>query len=222
MYKTLFKRLFDILFSFIAIILLVPVYMIISIVVFCTMGSPVIFKQKRPGRNNELFTIYKFRTMMPEYSSDGTRLKNSDRITKVGAFLRSTYLDEIPEFFCVLAGKMSIIGPRPQLVEDMVFYTSEIAKRQDVTPGITGLAQSKGKEALGWEEKFKWDIEYTKNITLMSDVRILFDTVKMILSKKEPFDSSEDCGNYGDMLLKQGRVTNEEYEKAMNYARTLY
>lgn len=222
MYKTVFKRILDIIISVFAITLLLPVYIFVAATVFFDLGAPIIFKQKRPGKNNKIFTIYKFRTMKPEYTSDGKRLTHSERITKTGAFLRRTYLDEIPEFFCVLTGRMSLIGPRPQLIEDMVFYSPQTARRQDVTPGITGLAQSKGKQALGWNEKFRYDIEYTENITFLNDVTIMLDTVRMIFTKKNGFDSSDDCGNYGDMLLKNGSITKEEYEKAMNYAKNLY
>ena len=223
MYAVFFKRLIDIIVSLLAIILFLPVYAIVGIIVYFDLGAPIIFKQKRPGKDGKIFTIYKFRTMLPEYDKEGKSLSHSERITKTGRFLRRTYLDEIPEFFCVLFGTMSLIGPRPQLIEDMVFYSDEIMKRQSVMPGLTGLAQSKGKDALGWDNKFKYDIQYTKNITFKNDVKILGNTLKMIFSKSSaPFDSSVDEGNYGDMLLREGRISKEYYEKALKYAKTYY
>lgn len=223
MYSIFFKRLIDIVLSVLIIVLLLPIYLVLCIVVYVDLGSPVIFKQKRPGKDNKLFTIYKFRTMLPEYDKDGKKLSHSERITKTGRFLRRTYLDETPEFFCILFGKMSLIGPRPQLVEDMVFYSDEVMKRQKVMPGLTGLAQSRGKDALGWDDKFKCDIEYTQKITFVNDLKILFNTFKMIFSKRRStFDSSEDEGNYGDMLLREGIVSKEEYDRAIEYAKTLY
>ena len=223
MYVAFFKRLIDIVVSLSVIILLLPIYAVLGAVVYFDLGAPVIFKQKRPGKNNRIFTIYKFRTMTDEYDKDGKRLSHSERITKTGRFLRRTYLDEIPEFFCVLSGSMSLIGPRPQLIEDMVFYSEEIMKRQNVTPGLTGLAQSKGKDALGWDSKFKYDIQYTENITFLNDLKIICNTVKMIFSKSSSsFDSSDDEGNYGDMLLRSGRISKEDYDRALEYAKTIY
>lgn len=221
MYKRFVKRLLDIVISFVAILLLFPVYIAVGIAVLVDLGYPIIFKQKRPGKDNRLFTIYKFRTMKNEYDGE-KRLTHNERITKTGRFLRRTYLDEIPEFFCILSGRMSLIGPRPQLVEDMVFFSQDVMVRQSVRPGLTGLAQSKGADALGWEEKFKCDIAYTKDVTFKNDVKIVLDTVKMLFSKRNSFDSSEDEGNYGDMLLKNGRVSQKQYEELLSYAKSLY
>lgn len=223
MYVTFLKRLIDIIVSLLVIILFLPIYAVVGVIVYFDLGAPVIFRQKRPGKDNKIFTIYKFRTMLPERDKDGKALSHSERITKTGRFLRRTYLDEIPEFFCVLCGTMTLIGPRPQLIEDMVFYSDEIMVRQSVTPGLTGLAQSKGKDGLGWDNKFKYDIQYTQNITFINDVKIVGNTLKMIFSKSAmPFDSSVDEGNYGDMLLREGRISEEYYEKALKYAKTYY
>ena len=223
MYVVFFKRLIDVVVSFSVILLLLPLYAVLALVVYFDLGAPVIFKQKRPGKDNKIFTIYKFRTMLPECDKDGKKLSHSERITKTGRFLRRTYLDEIPEFFCVLCGTMTLIGPRPQLIEDMVFYSDEIMVRQSVTPGLTGLAQSKGKDGLGWDNKFKYDIQYTQNITFINDVKIIGNTLKMIFSKSAmPFDSSVDEGNYGDMLLREGRISKEDYDKALKYAKAFY
>ena len=134
MYAIFFKRLIDIIVSLLAIILFLPVYAVVGIIVYFDLGAPIIFKQKRPGKDGKIFTIYKFRTMLPEYDKEGKSLSHGERITKTGRFLRRTYLDEIPEFFCVLFGTMSIIGPRPQLIEDMVFYSDEIMKRHYFYP----------------------------------------------------------------------------------------
>lgn len=184
MYKKFFKRFLDILISSLAIIVLLPVYIIISILVLIFMGWPIIFKQPRPGYKEKIFNMYKFRTMTNKKDKKGNLLPDKDRLTKFGIFLRKTSLDELPELFTILFGKMSFIGPRPLLVEYLPYYTKEEHHRHDVRPGLTGLAQSSGRNLVSWDERFKLDIKYTKNITFIGDVKIIINTIKTVLKKE--------------------------------------
>ena len=177
MYAKYFKRILDFLLSLIAIIILSPVFLIIAILVRVKLGSPVIFKQKRPGKNEKIFTLYKFRTMTDKKDENGNLLPDEKRLTKFGKALRSTSLDELPELFNILKGDMSIIGPRPLLVEYLPLYNEEQRHRHDVRPGLTGLAQISGRNSISWEEKFDDDIRYIKNITFINDVKIFFETI---------------------------------------------
>ena len=190
MYKKFFKRFLDIILSFIAIIILLPVYLIISILVLIFMGWPIIFKQPRPGKNEKIFNMYKFRTMTNKKDKKGNLLPDKDRLTKFGVFLRKTSLDELPELFCILFGKMSIVGPRPLLVEYLNYYTEEEHHRHDVRPGLTGLAQVSGRNLLSWDDKFKKDIEYVNNITFKGDARIILNTIKAVF-KREGINANE-------------------------------
>ena len=190
MYKKFFKRFLDIILSFMAIIILLPVYLIISILVLIFMGWPIIFKQERPGKNEKIFNMYKFRTMTNKKDKKGNLLPDKDRLTKFGVFLRKTSLDELPELFCILFGKMSIVGPRPLLVEYLDYYTEEEHHRHDVRPGLTGLAQVSGRNLLSWDDKFKKDIEYVNNITFKGDARIILNTIKAVF-KREGINANE-------------------------------
>ena len=183
MYRKFFKRFLDIILSLLAIIILSPIYIIISVLVLIFMGWPIFFKQPRPGKNEKIFNMYKFRTMTNKKDKKGNLLPDDKRLTKFGKFLRSTSLDELPELFCILFGKMSIIGPRPLLVEYLPYYTKEEHHRHDVRPGLTGLAQANGRNNLSWDDKFKIDLEYVNNITFIGDIRIIFDTVKAVLKR---------------------------------------
>lgn len=164
-YGRFIKRPMDFILSLIAIIVLSPVFLIVSILVKTKLGSPVLFKQKRPGLNEEVFMMYKFRTMTDERDADGELLSDDIRLTKFGKFLRSTSLDELPELFNILKGDMSIVGPRPQLVRDMVFMTPEQRKRHSVLPGLTGWAQVNGRNCVTWEEKLNFDLQYINDIS---------------------------------------------------------
>jgi undecaprenyl phosphate N,N'-diacetylbacillosamine 1-phosphate transferase len=217
-YNNFLKRLMDFTLSFLALIVLSPVLIIISILVRINLGGPILFKQNRPGKNEKIYTIYKFRTMININNDNGDALPDKDRLTKFGTFLRNTSLDEIPELINVLKGDMSLVGPRPQLVKDMIFMTKDQRKRHQVRPGLTGLAQIKGRNNLSWEDKLNYDIEYVNNIGLFNDLAIIFKTVFLVLKregiKQEGFETAEDLGDY---LLRTNQITKEVYkEKIIN------
>lgn len=178
------KRILDIIFSILLLILLFPIYLILYIIVLIKLGYPVIFKQERPGLNEKIFFIYKFRTMTNEKDNNGVLLSDAERLTSFGKFLRSTSLDELPELFNVLIGDMSFVGPRPLLVKYLDRYNDFQRRRHLVRPGITGLAQVMGRNSLSWEDKFKYDIEYVDNISFILDLKILLKTILIVFSKK--------------------------------------
>ncbi|MBS5112856.1 MAG: sugar transferase [Coprobacillus cateniformis] len=183
MYRLFFKRFLDFTLSLIAIILLSPIYIIVTILVKTKLGSPVIFTQERPGKDEVIFKMYKFRSMTSETDAEGNLLPDDMRLTKFGKLLRSTSLDELPELFNILKGDMSIIGPRPLLVRYLSRYNEEQRHRQDVRPGLTGYAQAHGRNAVSWEDKFAMDVWYTKNITFLGDVKIIWDTVMTVVKR---------------------------------------
>lgn len=185
MYAKYFKRVLDFLLSLFAIIVLSPILLIVAILVRVKLGSPVIFKQKRPGKNEKIFTLYKFRTMTDAKDKEGNLLPDSERLTKFGKTLRSTSLDELPELFNILKGDMSLIGPRPLAVCYLPYYNEKEKHRHDVRPGLTGLAQINGRNALNWEERFAYDIEYINNITFMNDMKIFFKTFIKVFKKED-------------------------------------
>lgn len=178
------KRFLDIVLSIFLIIGLLPLMIAISFLVFLKIGSPVLFRQQRPGKNGKVFTIYKFRTMLDMVDADGKQAEDRDRLTAYGRFLRSTSLDELPELFNVLKGEMSFVGPRPLLVEYLELYTPEQARRHEVKPGITGWAQINGRNAITWDEKFVLDVWYVENWSLWLDIKILFLTVIKVIKKE--------------------------------------
>lgn len=184
MYKKFFKRFFDIILSLIAIIILSPVYLIISILVLIFMGWPILFKQPRPGKNEKIFNMYKFRTMTNKKDKDGNLLPDNQRLPKFGRFLRKTSLDELPEMFCILTGTMSFIGPRPLLVEYLPYYTKEEHHRHDVRPGLTGLAQANGRNLVNWDDRFKLDLEYVNNVSLKMDLSVIIKTISIVLKSE--------------------------------------
>lgn len=179
------KRLFDIVVSFILLAFFMPVLIILAVIVRFNMGSPVLFRQKRPGLNGNIFEIVKFRTMKDAFDSKGDPLPDSERLTKFGKFLRSTSLDELPELWNVLKGEMSIVGPRPLLVEYLELYSEEQKKRHLVRPGITGLAQVTGRNAISWDEKFALDLCYVKNHSLKMDLLIILKTIYKVILRSE-------------------------------------
>ena len=209
MYKRFFKRLLDIVLSFIAIVILSPVYIIISILVLIFMGWPILFKQPRPGRNEIIFNMYKFRTMTNKKDKDGNLLSDEQRLNEFGKFLRVTSLDELPELFCILVGKMSIIGPRPLLVEYLPYYTKEEHHRHDVRPGLTGWAQVNGRNNLSWDDRFKKDLEYIKNISFIFDSKIIFLTIKKVLFKDDVQVCSTDNEPYLYEVRKKCRTNDK-------------
>lgn len=184
MYKLFFKRFFDFILSLIAIIMLSPVYLIVIVLVRIKLGSPVFFTQKRPGKDEKIFKMYKFRTMTNEVDENGNLLPDDKRLTKFGKLLRSTSLDELPELFNILKGDMSIVGPRPLLVRYLPLYNEYQKHRHDARPGFTGWAQCNGRNSISWEEKFYLDVYYVNHITFLLDVKIIFKTVKTVLCRE--------------------------------------
>lgn len=184
------KRLFDIFISLLALILLSPVVILIAFLVKFKLGAPIIFAQKRPGLNCQIFKIYKFRTMADIYDSDGHILPDNLRMTKFGRILRTTSLDELPGLWNVLNGEMSLVGPRPLLPEYIPYYTDNEMKRHSVKPGITGLAQVSGRNAITWEQKFALDLKYVDNISFLLDLKILFLTIKKVFKRENILDSA--------------------------------
>ena len=182
-YKQFYKRFYDIVFSVLALIVLSPLLLMVSVLVRIKLGSPVIFKQKRPGKNCKIFTMHKFRTMTDKKDSEGNLLPDSKRLTKFGKLFRSTSLDELPELWDILRGKMSFIGPRPLLIEYLPLYNEEQRKRHLVKPGLTGFAQVNGRNAISWEEKFKHDVDYVNKISIWLDIKIFFKTIILVLRK---------------------------------------
>lgn len=178
------KRIFDILFALIGLILLSPIFLICAILIRVNLGSPIFFKQKRIGKDNKEFEMIKFRTMKNAFDKEGNALPDSERMTKLGRTLRSLSLDELPEFINILKGDMSLIGPRPLLVEYLPLYSKEQIKRHNVTPGLTGWAQINGRNSLKWSEKFDLDIWYVENWSLYLDIKIFFMTFYKVLKKE--------------------------------------
>lgn len=183
-YRRLIKRVMDCILSFIAIIVLSPILLIVALLVRLKLGSPVIFKQERPGMNEKIFTLYKFRTMSDARDANGTLLPDNIRLTRFGRFLRSTSLDELPELFNILKGDMAIIGPRPLLVEYLPLYNEHQKKRHEVRPGLSGLAQISGRNAISWEEKFDLDVLYVDNVGLWQDWKIILLTLKKVFVRE--------------------------------------
>lgn len=177
------KRVFDVVASSVLLVLLSPVVICIAVVIRVSMGPPVLFKQVRPGLHGRPFTMYKFRTMNDARDERGNLLPDSERLTRLGRFLRSTSLDELPELINVLKGEMSLVGPRPLLMEYLPLYTQEQARRHEVPPGITGWAQVNGRNAISWKEKFEYDVWYVDNWTLWLDLKILWQTLVAVLRR---------------------------------------
>lgn len=222
MYRKYIKRILDFVLSFVALIVLSPVMLIVAILVRCKLGSPIIFKQKRPGLNEKIFTMYKFRTMTDKKDENGELLPDSERLTKFGKMLRSTSLDELPELWNIFIGDMSIVGPRPQLVKDMVFMTSEQRQRHIVRPGLTGLAQVSGRNEISWEKKIYTDLKYLRDINFISDFKIIIITIIKVFKKdgisSKGFDTAEDLGDY---LLNKKIISNIEYINKIEESNTM-
>lgn len=185
MYKKYIKRPVDILCALAAILVFSWLYIIVAVLVRVKLGSPVIFKQERPGKDGKIFTLYKFRTMTDARDEDGNLLPDDIRLTRFGKFLRSTSLDELPEAFNILFGHMSVVGPRPLLVQYLPRYNEHQRRRHEVRPGLSGLAQVNGRNAITWEEKFRYDVQYVDNITFLGDWKIIFLTFWKAFVKEE-------------------------------------
>ena len=184
MYKNFIKRILDIILSFLALVILSPLLILTAFLIRIKLGEPVFFKQLRPGKNEKLFGILKFRTMTDAKDENGNLLPDEIRLTRFGQFLRSTSIDELPELLNILNGDMSIVGPRPLLVQYLERYNEEQKHRHDVKTGLTGLAQVKGRNGITWEEKFHYDLEYVKNITFYGDCKIIFQTVMKVFGRE--------------------------------------
>lgn len=225
-YQRYIKRILDILCALAALTVFGWLYIIVAILVRVKLGSPVLFTQPRPGKDEKIFKLYKFRTMTDARDEQGNLLPDDVRLTPFGRSLRSTSLDELPEAFNILKGDMSVIGPRPQLVRDMVFMTPEQRQRHTVRPGLSGLAQTRGRNALSWDGKLSTDLEYIQHVTFLGDLKIIFDTVKQVFFGEKGLEDSdvdevEITDDFGDYLLKAGRVSKEEYERKQAEAREL-
>lgn len=210
-YRRYFKRPLDLVLSLAAIIILSPILLLIALLVRIKLGSPVIFKQQRPGMNEKIFTLYKFRTMTDERDEKGELLPDEVRLTDFGKFLRASSLDELPELFNILKGDMSIVGPRPLLIEYLPLYNAHQRRRHEVRPGLTGWAQVNGRNAITWEEKFNYDVEYVDNLSFFLDLKIIFLTIMKVLKKEginqegratmEPFRGSQQAGQLHENKL---------------------
>ncbi|MBQ7972301.1 MAG: sugar transferase [Lachnospiraceae bacterium] len=184
MYRHFFKRVLDIIISFTALWFLWPVLLAVAILVRIKLGAPVLFSQERPGKDEKIFRMYKFRTMTDERDEKGDLLPDEKRLTPFGKFLRSTSLDELPELWAIFTGKMSLVGPRPLLVQYLPLYNAEQHRRHEVRPGLTGWAQVNGRNCVGWQERFKLDVEYVDKMSLWMDIKIIFLTIKTVLVRE--------------------------------------
>lgn len=208
MYKHFFKRLLDILVSGIGLICLSPVLIVLAVLVRVKLGSPIIFKQERPGLNEKIFTLKKFRTMTDERDEEGKLLPDAQRLTKFGKFLRSTSLDELPELWNIFCGDMSLIGPRPLLISYLPYYTQREQLRHTVRPGLTGLAQISGRNLLEWDKRLEKDAEYVENLSFGLDIKIFFLTIKKVFVREDVVvDTNQIEGNLAE-IRKAERESN--------------
>ena len=226
-YEKYIKRVLDIICATLAILVFWWLYAFIAVMVRIKMGKPILFKQPRPGlidpetEKERIFDMYKFRTMTDARDGNGNSLPDEQRLTKFGKLLRGTSLDELPEAFNIIKGNMSVIGPRPQLVRDMVFMTEEQRMRHTAKPGLSGLAQVMGRNAISWDEKFKWDLKYIENVSFLGDLEIVFLTVKKVFGKGESSNELEVAADYGDELLKAGKVSQSQYDELQKKAKEI-
>ena len=223
MYRKYIKRLLDIIMAAAGIIVMLAVMLVTAFLVRVKLGSPVIFKQKRPGKNERIFEMYKFRSMTDERDQDGNLLPDEVRLTEFGKKLRATSLDELPELFNILKGDMSVVGPRPQLVRDMVFMSKRQRCRHLVKPGLSGLAQVNGRNAITWETKLELDLQYIKKITFLGDANIIFQTVIKAFIKRDGIteDDRVTAEDFGDYLLRTRKVNKDKYDKLQNRANNI-
>ncbi len=220
MYQRFFKRFLDVLLSLCALIVLSPALLALALLVRKNLGSPVIFHQDRPGKDEKIFRLCKFRSMTDARDENGNLLPDAERLTGFGRKLRATSLDELPELWNILKGDMSIVGPRPQLVRDMVFMTPDQRRRHTVRPGLTGWAQVNGRNILLWEDRLRYDLEYIDRVSFREDVKIVIMTVGCLFRHDdvatEGMDTSEDLGDY---LLRVGEIGEAEYAAGQEEAR---
>lgn len=223
MYAKCFKRALDFVLSLMALLVLSPILLVLTVLGAIKMKGNPFFTQLRPGKDEKIFKLIKFRTMTCETDENGVLLPDEQRLTRYGKLLRSTSLDELPELINILKGDMSIVGPRPQLVRDMVFMTPEQRVRHSVRPGLTGLAQVSGRNNITWEEKFAYDLQYINSgITLWKDMKILFMTVGKVFRREDTVrDGTVSDLDFGDWLLQKGEVTEEAYHRFQKEAKDL-
>lgn len=209
-YRKFIKRFIDLMVSLLLIILLGPLLMFISLLIRINLGSPITFKQKRPGLNEEIFTMYKFRTMTNEKDENGELLPDKYRLTKLGKFLRSTSLDELPELFNILKGDMSFVGPRPLSIRYLPYYNSNERERHTVRPGLTGYAQVNGRNRATWEQRFALDVKYVREVSLLFDIKIIFKTMIVVLKRSDIVVRGEDTlENFHEYRMKQNKESEE-------------
>lgn len=226
-YEKYIKRVLDIICSLLAMVAFCWLYAIVALIVRYKLGTPIIFRQPRPGcidpktGREQIFYLYKFRTMTDEKDEHGNLLPDKQRLVPIGAWLRRSSLDELPEALNILKGDMSIIGPRPQLVRDMVFMSDQQRMRHTAKPGLSGLAQVMGRNAITWEDKMNWDLQYIENVSFLGDLKIVWLTVKKVFGKSESSAELDVTDDYGDALLKAGKVSREKYDALQTYAREL-
>lgn len=222
MYAKYFKRMIDFILSLIALIVLSPVLVVLMILGAAFMRGNPFFTQPRPGKNEKIFKLIKFRTMDNRKDADGNLLPDEVRLNRYGKFLRSTSLDELPELINIMVGDMAIVGPRPQLVRDMVFMTPEQRKRHSVRQGLTGWAQVNGRNAISWEDKFKYDLEYVDKVSFLFDVKIIFMTVASVFKRDGiTMDDMATAMDFGDYLLSNNDVKKDEYDSKQLEAKRL-
>lgn len=222
MYRKWGKRLFDLVSASVLLLCISPLILVLAYRVKKNLGSPVIFSQIRPGKDGKLFCLYKFRTMTDGRDKDGNLLPDDQRMTDFGRKLRATSLDELPELINIIKGDMSVVGPRPQLVRDMVFFTEEEMKRQSVLPGLTGLAQISGRNNIDWKERFYYDLEYIKNVTFGTDLRIIWRTIFKVSNQEDiATDGMETSEDYGDWLLRHRAIDKITYARYQEKAKKL-
>ena len=227
MYSKCLKRILDFVLALLALVVLSPIIFILMITGAIAMGGNPFFVQPRPGKKDkngeeQIFNLVKFRTMSNKKDKDGNLLSDEVRLNFYGSFLRSTSLDELGELWNIIKGDMSIVGPRPQLVKDMVFMTEEQRKRHDVRPGLTGFAQVSGRNNITWEQKLEYDLKYIENITFLGDVKIILKTVLKVLERADTVrEGTVSDMDFGDWLLNNGNITEDEYDKKQYEARIL-
>lgn len=222
MYRCFFKRIFDVASSLLVLIVLSPMLIWLAYKIRKNLGSPVLFTQIRPGKDNKLFRLYKFRSMTDARDEYGNLLPDDQRMTDFGRRLRASSLDELPELINIIKGDMSVVGPRPQLVRDMVFFTKAEMQRQLVRPGLTGLAQINGRNNIDWKKRFHYDLQYIKDITFLKDMQIIWQTMFKVGDQEDIVtDGMETSEDYGDWLLRRQMLTKADYAQGQKKAEQL-
>lgn len=222
MYRCFFKRIFDVASSLLVLIVLSPMLIWLAYKIRKNLGSPVLFTQIRPGKDSKLFRLYKFRSMTDARDEYGNLLPDDQRMTDFGRRLRASSLDELPELINIIKGDMSVVGPRPQLVRDMVFFTKVEMQRQSVRPGLTGLAQINGRNNIDWKKRFHYDLQYIKDITFLKDMQIIWRTLFKVGGQEDIVtDGMETSEDYGDWLLRRQMLIKADYAQGQKKAEQL-